>query len=319
MNDKNKYRALCDINSSIPLFHQAWWLDAVSGTEGWEVVLHERDNQIIAALPYVLKKRMGFNFIGQPSFTQTLGVWIAESKAGYYKKIGQEKEICHNLIDKLPRFDVFFQAFSSTFDNWTPFYIRGFEQTTKYSYLIDDLSNEESLWKNLSPAVRRDIRKAGETLRVVDNIDAGTCYEIIEKTYARQGQKTPYSKDRFVRFAETILSRGCGRMVGAVDDDGRTHAVALIAWDHNRAYYLFGGGDPELRKSNGASLCIWDSIRFAAGVTKSFDFEGSMVENIERFFRGFGGRMVPYSRIFKINNLALRIGFEFRRRMTGKI
>ena len=71
----------------------------------------------------------------------------------------------------------------------------------------------------------------------------------------------------------------------------------LIIWDDQSAYYLVGGGNPELRNSGATSLCMWEAIKFASTVSKKFDFEGSMTESIERFFRGFGAVQKSYYRV----------------------
>jgi len=67
-----------------------------------------------------------------------------------------------------------------------------------------------------------------------------------------------------------------------------------------------GGGAPDLRNSGATSLCMWEAIQFAATVTKSFDFEGSMLETVERFFRAFGAKQTPYFAISKINSKLLK-------------
>jgi hypothetical protein len=46
----------------------------------------------------------------------------------------------------------------------------------------------------------------------------------------------------------------------------------------------------------------FESIKFALKNNKKFDFEGSMIENIERYFRSFGSIQKSYFRISKINS-----------------
>jgi len=67
-----------------------------------------------------------------------------------------------------------------------------------------------------------------------------------------------------------------------------------------------GGADSELRNSGATSLCMWEAIKHAATVTKRFDFEVSMIEPIERFFRAFGAILMPYFRITKTPSRLLR-------------
>ena len=56
--------------------------------------------------------------------------------------------------------------------------------------------------------------------------------------------------------------------------------------------------NPFLLKSGGE--------KYAAGVTKHFDFEGSMIEGVERSYRAFGAIQTPYFSITKTNSKAFR-------------
>ena len=84
----------------------------------------------------------------------------------------------------------------------------------------------------------------------------------------------------------------CG--VGGVDRAGNLHAVAFIVWQNSSAYYIAGGGDPVFRSSGAHSLVLWEAIRQVSRYTGKFDFEGSMLPGVERFFRGFGAVQTPY-------------------------
>ena len=77
-----------------------------------------------------------------------------------------------------------------------------------------------------------------------------------------------------------------------MDSQGRIHAASYFVYDEKCCYYLIGGGDPELRTSGASSLLMWEGIKFASTVSGSFDFEGSMIEPIERFFRAFGDTLL---------------------------
>ena len=47
---------------------------------------------------------------------------------------------------------------------------------------------------------------------------------------------------------------------------------------------------------------ISKAIKFSSEVTKQFNFEGSMIKPIERFFRAFGAKQIPYFEISKSNS-----------------
>ena len=106
---------------------------------------------------------------------------------------------------------------------------------------------------------------------------------------------------------KTAISRNQCKWFIAQDEKEQNHAGVLIVWDENSAYYLLGGSDPNLRNSGAMSLCMWEAIKFASTVAKKFDFEGSMIESVERFFRAFGAEQKPYFHITKTPSYILRM------------
>ena len=62
-----------------------------------------------------------------------------------------------------------------------------------------------------------------------------------------------------------------------------------IVWDDQNAYYLLGGGIQTSLRVNTKLLSLGGN-QSCWSINKSFDFEGSMIEPIERVFRSFGAR-----------------------------
>ena len=116
----------------------------------------------------------------------------------------------------------------------------------------------------------------------------------------------PYTRDFIRRLDKAAAQNQARKIFIAEDEQGRHHAGVYLIWDDNTAYYLMGGGDPDLRNSGATSLCMWEAMQFAATVTKSFDFEGSMLEPVERFFRGFGATQTPYFAVSKTNSKLIK-------------
>ena len=306
MNNKQRYREFCKIEPSIPIFSKDWWLDAVCGEDHWDVALIEKGGEIVAALPYYVKSKMGLKLITMPILTQTLGIWMRSSQAKYAKQLAQQKDLMNGLIEQLPKYDSFSQNFHYTITNWLPFYWHGFKQTTRYTYVIDNLTDLDLIWKGTQANIKREIKKARNrfNIQVKTDLDIEQFLLINELTFKRQGMKQPYSTNMVKRLETTCQAHNARRIFFAQDEKGQLHAVAYIVWDKNSAYYLMGGGDPKLRNSGATSLLMWEAIRFAATVTQKFDFEGSMIEPVERFFRNFGARQVPY---FQISHMSKRM------------
>lgn len=273
----------------------------------------EKGGEVHARLPFQIKKKYGFTILKQPPLTQFLGPWFKDIPGSKYsKKLAREKDLTEMLLSKLPYCDYFIQNFSSEIVNWLPWYWSGYNQTTCYTYRLSDLSNIDNVWDSMESKIRTDIRKAekhGIKSVETDNIDIFWC--VLEKTFLRQGKVVPYSLIFLKNLDLAARERESRKILLGQDSQGKIHSVCYLVWNADCIWYLIGGGDPELRSSGATSLVLWDAIKYAAGERKIFDFEGSMIEPVERFFRGFGAKQTPYSTISKVNSKILKMGYPF--------
>ena len=288
------------------IFSQPWWLDAVA-PDSWDEVTIDQGGRIVARLPYLIRRKRGITTLMMPPLTQALGPSLAPLSGKYTNRLAKEKQLMTELIDKLPKHDLFAQSFHHSITNWLPFYWKGFQQTTRYTYVLEDLTDLEALWQECRSNIKTDVRKAEKQLRLRCDLALNTFLDLNEMTFARQGIPVPYRRDLVARLDQACAERDCRRIFFAEDGQGRLHAAAYVVWDGQSAYYIMGGSDPELRNSGAMSLVMWEAIRHAATVTRMFDFEGSMIEPVERFFRSFGARQKPYFHISKTNSRLLKM------------
>src|SRR5690606_29834952 len=174
---KQAYRALCNSEPSILVISKAWWLDAAAGSENWDVVIVEREGEIVASLPFVIKRLLGLTLLTQPSLTQTLGPWLKPTSLKSSKLLSWEKEQMQALIAQLPPYSHYVQQWHYSYSNWLPFYWKGFTQTTRYTFVIDDLSDIASVYAGFSHAKRYEIRKAEKHIRIAFDLSAEEFYE----------------------------------------------------------------------------------------------------------------------------------------------
>lgn len=303
---KNKYTDFCQNTAELPVFLQYWWLDAVAG-DSWDVALVEKGGQIVGVLPYVIQKSLGFTFLKMAKLTPFLGPWIVyPPNQSYVKKLSYEKEIFSDLIKKLPANSKFKQNFHYSFTNWLPFYWAGFKQTTRYTYIIKP-ENKGNVFSNIKDNIRRQIRKAEKIVTLSQSNDINKFYELNLMTFSSKNNSIPYDL-KFLRKIDNILSEKKSRIIiFAKDNLGNLHSAGYFIEDNNSIYYLMGGNDQKFKKSGAASLIIWQGIQFALDRQKNFNFEGSMHESIERFFRSFGAIQTPYMSITKVNNKLIKL------------
>jgi hypothetical protein len=306
MNNKEKYIEFCNAEN-ICIFSQYWWLDAVSQSDGWDVILCEKGGSILAALPYSFtRSRKGIE-IYQAKLTQKNGMYIKyPSRQKYTSRLSFEKKVMREIIEKLEKDNLckYTQNFDYTTTNWLPFYWNGYNQTSRYTYVIEDTSNLEKIYSNIDSSTKNIIRKAEKLVRVKEDLDINSFYEINKMTFERKGMKIPYNYELLSRIDEECKKRRCSKILYAVDEEENIHAAIYLVWDKTSMYYLLGGINPSYKNSNSTSLLLKTAIELAAEMNLKFDFEGSMNKEIEEFFGSFGGKQIQYftiSKSFKFN------------------
>jgi len=305
---KEKYKEFAE-QENLPIFMQPFWLDSVceSGME-WNVILYEKGGKVWGSFVYFIKRKNTFIEIIMPRLTQFLGPYIKyPEKQKYYKRISWEKEVMNYFIDKLIKYDSFNMNFHYLNENWLPFYWRGFEQTTRYTYIVENISVED-LEKNFETDIRRRRKKAfnlGVEAFESDNIEK--FYELNKMTFERQGKKIPYSFEFIENLYKNCKANSACKIYFAKDKENNLIAGNFLIYDKNRVYYLMGGIDPNYKDIGGMDVILHESIKFAISSGRAFDFEGSMIESIEKYFRSFGAIQKRYFNISKTPSKLLRL------------
>ena len=275
------------------VFQQPWWLDAAAPGM-WDAVEVQENGALVARLPYVLKRRQSLSALTMPPLTQWLGPWLHAYGSGQKARLAREKELIGRLIDGLPAHDFYRQSLHPSLTNWQPFYWRGYRQTTLYTYIIEDLSDLDRVFAGFESRKRRDIKRAAKSLRVKWDLPPDDFYDHLTTTLSRRGDTPVYPRELFLRVHGACLAREQGRIIHVEDGSGEIHAASFLVWDETSAYLLVTSFDPKWRDNGSGSLVIWEAIKACAEVTQQFNLEGSMIEGVERSYRAFGGRHVPY-------------------------
>lgn len=302
MTNKEKYRELCEREKSIPIFSQYWWMDTVCGEENWDVLLVEKGDGIVCSMPYYFYKKRGRIYITQPVLTPQNGVWIKyPENQKYNQRLSYEKEVINMLIKELESLKLgeYNQNFHYSFTNWLPFYWNSFQQSTRYTYVLENINNMEEVYFNANGKIRNSIKKAQKIVNIKEDLSIEAFYEINKKSFSRQGIKIPYSLEQLKKIDNACIEHNCRKIFYAQDGIEMIHGAVYIVWDENSAYGLMLGEDPDLRNSEAGILLMWTAIQFSAGVSKKFDFEGSMLEPVETLTRKFNSMQKPYFSIRK--------------------
>lgn len=313
------YRRLCEQEPSIPLFSQAWLLDAVA-PDRWGAVMTGNDDSPTGSLPYVLQRRFGLRLSTMPALIPQLGPWTA-ARGGTLRgrQLAREHKILGELADGLPTVDHFSQCWDPEMTNWLPFHWRGYRQTSNYTYRVDP-RDPDRVWAQMDGSARTEVRKASERHGLQVSFDASfeEFVRLNELVFARQDLTMPYSRRELTTF-DAACRAHAGRLIVTVkDESSQSHAGCYVVWTEKCAYYLLGGADPALRSSGAGYLALWEAIKHLSGKTAMFDFEGSMISSIERVFRSFATHQVPYHAISRTSTRRGRMALAVRQRQRRR-
>jgi len=307
-DNKSIYKQFCEEEKNVPLFLKYKWFDAMYSDEEWSVSVAHKGGNVQGFLPYVVTKKKGFTIITPQFLSPYQGVYFNyPTDQKYANRLGFEKEVINELIEQLPAMNAFKQNFLPQFTNWLPFQWKGYKQTTRYTYIINDLSDKEVIFSNFKDNIRREIRKAEKALVVKEGDDIELMFRMKQDVYEANKEDYPIPLGKLKNVFDYCQQNNCGELLVAKDNDGNIHSILLYVWDNQSAYYLHGVTALGFKTTGSMSLLLWEAIQRSATKTKAFNFEGSMVEPIERYFRAFGGIQTPYFQISKTDSKILKL------------
>lgn len=276
------------------LFHKVFWLKA-SNLPFKIIGCFSADNEILAGIPITYQKKLGFTIVRPPFLTPYLGIVFKDNNSKYVSRISKEKELMISLVKKIKENMLFaYIELGFDFSDLQPFIWQGFSSRVHYTYLLS-IENLEATWDNMDAKRRNDIKRAekdGIIIKTSTNFDE--TFALVEKTFGRQDKSIGFKSIAY-RYDESTSQNNQSRSFLAVNKDGKAIATVYIVWDEKRSYYLLGGYDNERSHHGASALAIWEAIKFTKECLglNEFDLEGSMVPQIEQFFRKFGGRLTP--------------------------
>lgn len=312
-SSKEQYIRFCKQNDSIPIFMQAWWMDAVCEKGEWNVLLYKESGEIRGVLIYYSVKKFGFQFILQPPLTQFNGIWLNyKDNQSENDKIHFEKKVIKNLIQQLDdlKFSYYNQNYNTNFKNWLPLYWSGFKQTTRYSYQIKDISDPEKCYQNFDYSKQKQIKKCIDSLHTIE-INDDEFYDLLVLNYKEKKQEVLFSRNFFKRLYKACMDHQQGKIVAVADEQENIHAALFIVYDNFISYDLISAIHPDFKSSGGSTLVVYEAIKQMSKLVKTFDFEGSMDQKIENSFSKFGTVQTAYFNIAKFNSFLSKLYFDF--------
>lgn len=304
MSGREEYKKL--LWSDAPLFHQPFWLDAVAPNQ-WNAAIIKRNGIMNAYYLYALRKSIFGTHCYMPELTQFLGPAYYPHGSNKRERLNHETMMLEELCSLLPPGGEFSSRWKTGYFNWLPFYWAGYKQRVRYTYVLEDISKPETLMADFSEKIVREIRKAEKLLVVTETHDVQQFNQLLTANFKNKRADVKLNFEILNRTFLSCKENQCGKIWCATDDHKRWAAAIFVAWDKGTAYYIIGGKDDAFGNSGAMSLLFHHALHELKDKVRSFDFEGSMIKGVEKYFRSFGASQRMFFEISTIRSPLLKL------------
>ncbi|MDP2385260.1 MAG: GNAT family N-acetyltransferase [Bacteroidota bacterium] len=303
--DTNSKTYLDFINQSASVYNTSDWLKLYGSKCKVKGVYY---NNILVAVfnTYSFKKSI-LSFSIPPPFMPDCALLIACDTDTEQMKEAVKKWMEQSISKKkhsLFRFNVSYK-YSELFNNTK---IKGLNSKWNHTYVLD-LTKAEDVQTLYAPKRRQQIRRAiKDNLQVKRITDMQVVFDLVKKTFARQSKSID---EAFVRRILFEYANKNNSFAFASSLDGKNCVVYFCIYHNKEAFYLLGGFDESIKHIGAGPLAMSACIEHAKKIgIETYDFEGSMEQSIEKYFKEFGGTKKQYlcfERSSKLGEIAVKI------------
>lgn len=278
-----RYEACLEAGGPAPVYAWPWFLDVMAGA--WEALVWDDYRYV---MPVAHRRKWGISYVYQPMFAQQLGIYPSPPP-------GVARAFYEFLASRYP----YIRYSAST----------GAEQATAAGFSVTPLHTRTlplhlgyaAIAAHYDDYITQNLKKArGNQISVVSENHPGLFFAMLRK--AREIPVPPVAWRNFRKLMEATLPDGRGLLLAARTPGGQPLAAAFFILWREKAYYMAVASDPQGRELRAGFAILDTFFREHAGKPLTFDFEGSSVEGVDRFFAAFGAGKTPYY-LFHLNRL----------------
>lgn len=276
--DIEKWDSCIEQSDSRLVYAKSWYLDIVSPQ--WSGLVGDN---YLAVMPLPTKTKYSIPYFYQPPFTQQLGLFDTS-------KVHNDS-IIDDFIRKIP-----FRPYRLHINGYHCPQHNGIEQPNYTLYLgrkYDDISSR------FDTNTLRNINKAHKSGVIVERYDSANIAksDIADKFIEFYlSTPKPYEVsdiDVFTKLIREAYAREHMIFYFAYIDEVPIAALALLG-SGKRMIYLCPISNEYGKQCSAMFLIINRIIVDYQDTDTTLDFEGSRIEGIARFYRGFGAKLEPY-------------------------
>ena len=271
-----------------------WWMDAVCAGKQWDVLMIQGEQgEILAAMPYLLRKRAWMKYIVMPQQTQIGGIWLTEAAANV-------PDICQKISNELTKMKLSYyrQQYPIGSPAVAAMQKLGFKSEKRITYRIEDLADIEKIVQSFSKNKKRQLQKA-QSLHVSTDMNIEDFYRFHVQCLLNQGKQISYTREFLLVLERKAKRLNQCQIISVCNEENQVVAAVFLVWDKRSMYYLIPCYDPQYKDSGASALLAEQAIRLASEKGLAFDFEGSMIAGVANHYKQFGSTATTYYSVEK--------------------
>ena len=305
------------LSQSGTLFHTAWWHRAWGAPV--DVFVRRGDGGIEAGIAVSLGRYLGVTAVRRPPFTPVNGPVFRSpdlsDRGSAYSRLVSEWDDAMAACPRVGFYDFVTRPGSPAA---LPLLWNGYRASPTYTYVIP--ASERDAWPGrMSDMNRRNLKKAhAEASERKLPVETGTPMPQVVDLFLRTARDKGFAirggDDSMIAWWAEVEARGAGTIYTVRDEHTMPACATLVVRDRTTAYYLAGGMRSDVRSGSRLNLLLFERmIHEAHALGLDFDFEGSSLPGVERFFRGWGGELRQGMRYLRIPALHAYLIWQMHR------
>jgi hypothetical protein len=279
--DTNKWDHCIDTAPNGLIYASAVYLDHMTTT--WDaLVLGDYE----AVMPLPARKKWGIQYIYQPAFMASLGV--------FGKQLS--KELVEQFIHAIPNA---FKLIDLRLNYGNNFSQLQSVARLHNNYILPLHAPYEQLFKQYRDNIRRNIKKAQQLgNRYATDIAVEEVVALARLQMDRISDLNPTDYDNFIGLYRSLKQQNKAMACGVYTQSGELVSSSVYFFSNKRAYYILVGNHPNGRTLGASHYLIDRFIHDQAGQDVLLDFEGSDIRNLAFFYESFGAQRELYPAIW---------------------
>lgn len=288
--DKSKWDECINNSLNRIVYAQSWYLDIVN--KDWDALVAD-DYEIV--MPLTHGNKYGIKYLYQPFFTQQLGI---------FSKNKLNKVIVEEFIKSIP---ANFRLIDIVLNKANSFELEGFQTKTNVNYELKLGKLYSEITLGYATNTKRNLKKAAQNkCSVTNNVSTEELINLFRNNLGKtiKNIKTPHY-NLLKQIMDKTLSEQKAEIYGVNSSNGKLNAGTFFLKSYNSYIFLFSATNEESKESGAMFKIIDQFITKHSNSNIILDFEGSNIESLARFYKGFGANKFHYLRIKKNNLPAL--------------